>query len=86
LWQEELNKSKPILTTIQAGLMLVQEFSSNGLDQLGYMCFHTTVSLFKQFLHDREAAKGKSALKDESEELMELAIATTEYAAFRLSW
>ncbi|KAK6496945.1 hypothetical protein TWF481_001926 [Arthrobotrys musiformis] len=52
MWHSECDK--PTLTNIQAGLVLSEVVSVDGLDELGWMLFKTSVDLLKRLLAERE--------------------------------
>ncbi|KAF3181927.1 hypothetical protein TWF788_006388 [Orbilia oligospora] len=96
MWHHEYDNLT--LTNVQAGLVLSEVVSVNGMDNLGWMLFQTAVDLLKKLLAELELSKAKSATegKEESalsdtrgdsdnDEKMERAISATVWATFRLS-
>ncbi|KAK6531771.1 hypothetical protein TWF694_002940 [Orbilia ellipsospora] len=89
LWHEEFERPKP--TTVQAGMMLCQILACNGSDQLAWMMFQTTVSLFEKLRDDVSGPfsrhyQGKhKAGREDVDIKIEQTIYVTEWAVFRLS-
>ncbi|KAK6519961.1 hypothetical protein TWF506_000255 [Arthrobotrys conoides] len=87
------------LTNVQAGLILSEVVSVNGMDNFGWMLFQTAADLLQRFLAELELSKASFASEKRkasapldahgdniNEKKMEREISATVWATFRLSW
>ncbi|KAF3316289.1 hypothetical protein TWF173_002610 [Orbilia oligospora] len=65
IWHHEYDNLT--LTNVQAGLVLSEVVSVNGMDNLGWMLFQTAVYLLKKLLAELELSGAKSATKGREE-------------------
>ncbi|KAF3106888.1 hypothetical protein TWF569_005834 [Orbilia oligospora] len=97
MWHHEYDNLT--LTNVQAGLVLSEVVSVNGMDSLGWMLSQTAVDLLKKLLAELVLSRAKSTTEGREEsaifdtrgdshndEKMERAISATLWATFGLSW
>ncbi|KAF3109824.1 hypothetical protein TWF102_009094 [Orbilia oligospora] len=96
MWHHEYDNLT--LTNVQAGLVLSEVVSVNGMDSLGWMLSQTAVDLLKKLLAELVLSRAKSTTEGREEsaifdtrgdshndEKMERAISATLWATFGLS-